>query len=300
LNAIEQILADPQLDIIRTAHDRAISTRETARLSAEALFSGAPLPGIGHPLWKNLWESARRYSEALAYPTLPYPPADDTQHCLLCQQSLTLDAVSRMRSFEAFVQADTETQAEEAETAASGFTRDLTALDLALKTQPEALKELQIGNQPLYRSVRHYIASARLRRFAFLRSLGKSASVYQAAGVSTNPLEQDIKAAEQRIAEFDHLADPVERAIWQSEFDELNDRHSLGSELQTVDRLPGRIHSPVQILVLPLNLYIGLVDTVALVGALEMRLATLVQLRRIDLHPAPNTTGIHSQAPLCQ
>jgi hypothetical protein len=69
---------------------------------------------------------------------------------------------------------------------------------------------------------------------------------------------------------------------------------------QKIDRLPGRIHSPVQILVLPLNLYIGLVDTVALVSALEMRLATPVQLRRIDLHPTPNTTSIHFQASFFQ
>src|SRR5665213_3420739 len=69
---------------------------------------------------------------------------------------------------------------------------------------------------------------------------------------------------------------------------------------QKIDGLPGRIHSPVQILVLPLNLYIGLVDTVALVGALEMGLATLVQFWRVDLHPTPNTTGIHFQASLCQ
>src|SRR5271154_4318498 len=65
---------------------------------------------------------------------------------------------------------------------------------------------------------------------------------------------------------------------------------------QKIDRLPGRIHSPVQILVLTLNLYIGLVDTVALVRALEMGLATLVQFRRVDLHPTPNATGIHFQA----
>lgn len=53
----------------------------------------------------------------------------------------------------------------------------------------------------------------------------------------------------------------------------------------------------VQILVLPFNSYIGLVDTVAPIGAREMQLATLAQFRRVDLHPTPNTTGIHLQAP---
>ena len=69
---------------------------------------------------------------------------------------------------------------------------------------------------------------------------------------------------------------------------------------QKVNNLPGRIHGSIQILVMPLNLYIGLVDTVALLRALEMRLATLVQFRRVDLYPTPDTTGIHFQAPLSQ
>jgi hypothetical protein len=43
-----------------------------------------------------------------------------------------------------------------------------------------------------------------------------------------------------------------------------------------------------------------IVDTVALVRALEMGLATLVQFWRVDLHPTPNTTGIRFQASLCQ
>jgi len=66
---------------------------------------------------------------------------------------------------------------------------------------------------------------------------------------------------------------------------------------QKVNSLPGRIHGSIQILVMPLNLYIGLVDTVALVRALEIRLATLVQLRRVRLDPAPYATGIHRKSP---
>src|ERR1700722_5714738 len=68
---------------------------------------------------------------------------------------------------------------------------------------------------------------------------------------------------------------------------------------QKIDRLPDRIHGPEKILVVPLNLYVGFVDKVALVGAVEMRLATLVQFRRVDMNSTPNTAGIHFHSPLC-
>jgi hypothetical protein len=41
-----------------------------------------------------------------------------------------------------------------------------------------------------------------------------------------------------------------------------------------------------------LNLYIRLVDTVALVRSLEMRLATSVQFWSVGMHPTPDATGI--------
>jgi hypothetical protein len=48
-----------------------------------------------------------------------------------------------------------------------------------------------------------------------------------------------------------------------------------------------------EILLLALNPYISFIDTKALVRALEIRLTTLVQLRRVRLDPAPHATGIH-------
>src|SRR5262249_12738133 len=50
------------------------------------------------------------------------------------------------------------------------------------------------------------------------------------------------------------------------------------------------------IFVLTLNLYIGLVGTVALVGGFQIWAAALVQLRRIGLHPAPDAAGVHFDA----
>ena len=74
---------------------------------------------------------------------------------------------------------------------------------------------------------------------------------------------------------------------------------SFGRE-QKVDRPPQGVDYTIQILVFAFDLYIGLVDPIALVRELEMRSAPPIQLRRIGLRPAPNATGIHLDATLRQ
>ena len=44
---------------------------------------------------------------------------------------------------------------------------------------------------------------------------------------------------------------------------------------------------------MPFDLDVRLVDAVALVGGLKVRAAAFVEFGRIDLHPAPDATGIH-------
>jgi hypothetical protein len=74
---------------------------------------------------------------------------------------------------------------------------------------------------------------------------------------------------------------------------------SFGRE-QKVDRPPQGVDYTIQILVFAFDLYIGLIDSIAIVRGLEMRSAPPIQLRPIGLRPAPNATGIHLDATLSQ
>ena len=57
------------------------------------------------------------------------------------------------------------------------------------------------------------------------------------------------------------------------------------------------MHSPIQELVLAFNLYLCLVDAVALVCRLQMLTTSLVQFWSICLDPTPDATGIYCYAP---
>jgi len=71
------------------------------------------LPGTGEQLWKDLFESARRFSTEIAYPGKPFPHVGSNAQCPLCQQQLSHDAVKRMQRFEGFVKQDTAKVADE-------------------------------------------------------------------------------------------------------------------------------------------------------------------------------------------
>lgn len=80
--------------------------RQASLLAAQHDFSKHPLDGVGEDAWKNLWESARRFS-SFAYQGKQFPVTDDEAVCLLCQQTLDADSKDRLKQFEKFVSDDT-------------------------------------------------------------------------------------------------------------------------------------------------------------------------------------------------
>lgn len=74
-------------------------------------FNNLEVSGVGGEAWKELWESARRYSEEVAYRGFVFPNLDG--RCVLCHQNYSDDAGQKMQSFEAFVKNDIQTKLHE-------------------------------------------------------------------------------------------------------------------------------------------------------------------------------------------
>lgn len=90
-------------------------TKRVADATAEKVFSGSTLDGIGSDVWQELWESARRYSVAEAYKQLEYPHVQGKAQCVLCQQPLSQEAKNRLISFESYVKGEAQRAITEAE-----------------------------------------------------------------------------------------------------------------------------------------------------------------------------------------
>lgn len=236
VTVVERKTTDQALTAVAAAVREAVSKRQAARLAAERAFSGEPLKGIGGDVWRALWDSARRYSTQVAYPGQPFPPSQVDARCLLCQQPVEAEARERMARFEEFIQKDTERQAQEAEKTSGAARQELGSVSIGSRPLKANLQEVAIQNADLARRTRRFLAAARLRRYALMKSLGTAAETHLPDS-APNPAA-DLRQMETTIrsyaAELQKSATAEERTKLEAELAELGDRALLGAMIQTV------------------------------------------------------------------
>ncbi len=108
--------SDTSLAALRMLLAQKTAAREAADVAARISFAGEPVPDVGSRTWRVLWEAARGFATT-AVPGTPFPPQSSTDHCPLCQQALTDEALDRFQRFDAFVKNDTKTRADAADKA---------------------------------------------------------------------------------------------------------------------------------------------------------------------------------------
>ncbi|NQY41383.1 MAG: AAA family ATPase [Henriciella sp.] len=163
LKAITTPCADAYLDQLFEKSANAISAREAASKAATTAFSDLSLDGVGELVWRDLWESARRYSKFAREGGMAFPPeTGDT--CVLCHQPINDDTRQRMIGFEEFVQQDTQAKAIDAEEERDEILRELSEFDVHSKKVASYRKSLMEKDPSLGKRVLRYIAIARLRQ----------------------------------------------------------------------------------------------------------------------------------------
>ncbi|MBL8652354.1 MAG: AAA family ATPase [Sphingopyxis sp.] len=126
--------SDASLATFTNLRETAVTARKTAQLSAGALFTDEPLPGVGSETWRALWNAARDYSVSEAYAGSDFPVlASDSgpAACVLCQQPLREDGAERMQRFQKYMDDTLDVAATKAEKAladAAGALAPLTQL----------------------------------------------------------------------------------------------------------------------------------------------------------------------------
>jgi len=130
--SLERSVSDTALREFETLHSDAAATAEAADAANQAFAANSALAGLGTAAWKQLWESACRYSETLAYPAESFPVTREEALCILCQQPIDKTAAQRLRRFEQFVQDDIQQRAEKARTQADTRKAQFEALRIPL------------------------------------------------------------------------------------------------------------------------------------------------------------------------
>jgi ABC-type lipoprotein export system ATPase subunit len=202
-----------------------------AAATAQAAFSGnSDLGEIGSDAWKSFWESARHYSEEHAYLGESFPVVRDGALCVLCQQPLSDAAQTRLASFEGFISADTQQQAEQAANALRVARSVLTAISF-----PEAvrrsLREAGIAETSEGEATRQYLIRAKLRCRRLLRITEQDAPVADLPLPGLPNLGPVLDQIETEVQQLRLAAKDESRREMQLEFDALKAREILSPHL---------------------------------------------------------------------
>jgi ABC-type lipoprotein export system ATPase subunit len=206
------------------------SAQVAVELQRGDLLPADVLPGTGGDTWKLLWEAARTFSEANAYIGHGFPHVSAGTRCVLCQQVLSDEAVTKMQTFEAYVAAVLSKNLKAAEAAITQG-REYVAQAIEPGLSSGALIDVLEDTEDVdFQAVKRFVLAATERRDALLACLDHGAlraEVPALPGVPTTALKKSAAFAWDQANRLDesNSADAVNRAV--AAMHELDDRKAL-------------------------------------------------------------------------
>ncbi len=235
----EQILQPEITDQLKRLFLIAGEKAAASQFAATEAFKTEPLPSVGTEVWKALWEAARTYSMAEAYPEAEFPNTNPEAVCVLCQQPISQTASTRMKVFEAFVQEKAQRAADEARRETENFKDGIRKSVIAKEAIRESgmLLRDELDRPQLSRIAVRILARTRVRANKLLRASDANQLPRPTTPNSIIPQLDALKAdVNQRITTLERALNPEQRQTDERELQELDDRSWLSTVLAEVEQ----------------------------------------------------------------
>lgn len=228
LRALTSAVTDSQWAQLCLAARQLETARATAAAASATLFSAEPLRDVGSDVWKELWEAARSYSRASAYPDNPFPMTAEGAHCVLCHQELDEASRRRLGSFEAFVLDESKRREAEAQERYDQARDGITGTEISMAETHDffSLVRDDIGDISLADSLRRECVRACWRWRAMMRSHSHTTlrNLPQSPSIPFGELQMASDALTKRIELVQTEQTSPERLALVGERDGLADR----------------------------------------------------------------------------
>lgn len=244
IRSAEQILQTETIDHLRRLILVVQEKTAASQFAATEAFKKEPLPSVGTEVWKALWEAARTYSTAEAYPQTPFPNTDAEAVCVLCQQPLTQVASTRLKAFEVFVQEGAQQAADEARRETEKFKNGIRTSVITKEAIRESCLLLrdELDRDQLSRAVVRTFAKSRVRASKLLIASDANNFPRPTTSSSVVPQLEGLKVdVDQRIAALVRALNPEQRQTDERELQELEDRSWLATVLTEVEEEIARL-----------------------------------------------------------
>ncbi len=228
---VEAELSSASVEAAFALHERVRRQHGQATRLRESAFPSGILPGTGSGFWSSLWESARRFSEELAYSEKSFPAVGAGTRCVLCQQDLDHAARHRLKAFEAFVASTAERELRKVRDAFVERQRAFTDLEVVPKHVKETLAEIQVEHESLSRTITASLAVAEERFRAVELALREDSDLAEDCP-DLKPVAADVGALvtqlSERAAALRTRANPERQESMTAEAQEFRARKVLG------------------------------------------------------------------------
>ncbi len=236
IESLQSKLADSEIDELLRLDTEAKELKEAAELSASSTFTEGMLDGIGGNIWKELWSSARKYSDQYAYTDREFPASEPDDLCLLCQQPLGETGSQNIKKFDEFVKSDLQNRATAAKNNFDIANRSIPT-SVKLGASWNTIKQLRVNHPDMAKQCMTAYASARTRLASIKRNLDGNSEeelfpLTDSIAANLNTLSESYqnKATELRAAE-----DATKRTQLETEKKELEDRKTLQAHINTLE-----------------------------------------------------------------
>lgn len=202
LKGVEAALSADAVAAMFEAQKKGRRKSEEAQRLRAATFPSGVLEGTGSEPWSALWESARLFSQELAYPGQAFPVVEDGAQCVLCQQDLGHAASHRLKQFEAFVASTTERELRKIRENFVRLRKAFADLKISTDAIEETIKEIRIEQEKLADVIGAAVAANESRRNAVIIAL-----------TSDTDLASDCPTLVSVSHEVDMLAEQLEERV---------------------------------------------------------------------------------------
>ena len=241
LQAIEKGLSPEAATKLAALSKQASSTAAAAALAASEKFKDEPLPGVGLPPWRLMYDYAREYVQSFD-PNSGTLPANEGDHCALCQQPLSADASGRLQRFAEFINDQASKVADAAQLALQAKVTTLQTLNIPnRKDVDRAIADYRKLNDPTEHvavAIINYFEKAETRRSTLVNATktGNFVKIDELAESISAKLSGEITALDTSAAEYDKSdkTDSAQRLADLACLAELKDRKKLSEDLDTV------------------------------------------------------------------
>jgi len=222
INKLTQVISENnyyELKKLKNSYDTA---KKTASIAADELFKNEPLPNVGGDVWKVLWESAKKYSEEIAYIDQTFPVTENA-NCVLCQQKIEPQAAFRLNKFQEFISDDAKNREKIAFTNYNQYLKSINEGNISIKKVKELVTFInnEFDNNELSTNIHHFLIKAKWR----LRSIIKlKLNLPDLPFLSHSILEKEQNNLKQRIFDLSNVNDASIRQGLIEEKAALDDR----------------------------------------------------------------------------